>query len=102
MEDLSECFNQLFFEEEEHVLKFDIAAFYTAKKNEALIVNKFVYHFKKSNEKSKSERWVCRSCSASLTTLNDDIIKINGSYHKHEPISAEENIEKICINNLQT
>ena len=47
MEDLSECFNQLFFEEEEHVLKFDIAAFYTAKKNEVLIVNKFVYHFKK-------------------------------------------------------
>ena len=99
MEDLSECFNQLFFEEE-HLIKFDIAAFYTAKKNEALIVNKFVYHFKKSNEKSKSERWVCRSCSASLTTLNDDIIKINGktavfdkdlaSYHKHEAISAEE------------
>ena len=33
MEDLSECFNQLFCEEEEYVLKFDIAAFYTAKKN---------------------------------------------------------------------
>ena len=45
---------------------------------------------KKTNENSKSERWVCRSCSALLTALNDDIIKINGSYHKHEPISAEE------------
>ena len=55
MEDLSECFNQLFFEEEEHVLKFDIAAFYTAKKNEALIVNKFVYHFKKTIKRANQK-----------------------------------------------
>ena len=53
MEDLSECFNQLFFEEEEHVLKFEIAAFYIGKKNEALIVNKFNYHEKKKQRKEQ-------------------------------------------------
>ena len=56
MEDLSECFNQLFFEEEEHVLKFDIVAFYIAKKNEVLIVNKFVYHFKKKTMKRAKQK----------------------------------------------
>ena len=79
-EDVSECLNNMFLEE--YILKFDVHAFYTTKKNQALIVNNFVYHLKTSKEESNGDnsRWVCRNtgCSASLSSLNFDITKING------------------------
>ena len=63
-EDISEYLSKLFIEVE--LLTFDIKAFYTAKKNQALIVNNFVYHLKTVGK--SSHRWVCKSCLASITT----------------------------------
>ena len=105
-EDISEYLSKLFIEVE--LLTFDIKAFYTAKKNQALIVNNFVYHLKTVGK--SSHRWVCKSCLASITTgsgpTEEDIIKINGkkteldkpltAYHKHSPLSDEE-VSKILI-----
>ena len=97
-EDLSDYFVYLFTEE--YVLKFNIQAFYTAKKNEALIVNNFIYYLKTINE--KQQRWVCRTtgCSASLTSVDENITKINGrkvvldkpltTYHQHPEVSIAE------------
>ena len=47
-EDITECLANLFLENEEKQIKFSIKSFYTAKHNEALIVNNFVYHRKTS------------------------------------------------------
>ena len=79
-EDISECLANLFLDK----LQFVINSFYTAKKNEALIVNKFVYHRKTSKDKPTGvARWVCnvKKCSASLSSLNSDIVKINEAYN---------------------
>ena len=100
MEDISEFLAQLFLEVDDNLLQFNIKKFFTAKNNEAIIVNNFVYHKKTSNDKTNSSRWVCRSCSASLSFVDDVVVKINGkktvldqqlkSYHSHSEISNEE------------
>ena len=46
MVDISEILAQLFLEVDENVLQFNIKKFYTAKNNEAIIVNNSVYHKK--------------------------------------------------------
>ena len=82
-EDISDILANLFLENE---LSFIIKSFYTAKRNEAIIVNNFVYHRKTSKATGDGDvsRWVCnvKNCSASLTSDNTDIVKINGSLLK--------------------
>ena len=56
VEDVSDFLANLFMEE--YALTFNIRSFYTAKKNQALIVNNFVYHLKTA--KDEHIRWVCR------------------------------------------
>ena len=86
VEDITECLVNLFLENE---FNYNIKALYTAKHNQALIINNFVYHIKtlkEANDKKDASRWVCnvKNCSASVSFLGDNIVKINGK--KVEPI----------------
>ena len=79
----------------------------TSKENESKWVENYQYYFKKPINKDGSKRYICSGCTASITILNDEIIKINGNLvkdyssilikesHKenHEPVSVKKIFE---------
>ena len=74
-EDLGECFQNLFLKETIIVNNH----FTKSRNNRGIIVNNFTYYFK-SESKNLDKRWVCNNpkFSSSITTRQDEIIKING------------------------
>ena len=75
-EEISECLRLLFLNEE----TFTISDFFTTTKdNPGIIVNNYMYSLKYTG-KNGDKRWVCleNKCNDSVTTKDEQIIKING------------------------